>query len=323
MKKTGFIANYGIALFLIIGITFVLPRLMKGDPLLAIYGEEALVAMTPQLKAEITRRFSLDQPLIHQFFAYIASLFKGDLGFSYYYNAPVFRVILGALPWTLLLAGVAMFLSTLFGCILGIESGYRRTLFADKAMLTGLISLNGFPDFFIGILLLLLFGVSLGVFPLSGAMTAYAGKKGLSLVMDILHHLALPLVSLVLVRMTATYLITRNTMITTLGKPFITTARAKGCREGTIRYRHAGRDSLLPVVTLFGVQLAHIITATLFVEIVFSYPGVGSLLYNSLSSRDYPMIQGILLMVACGVLIINLLIDLLYPRIDPRVAHAC
>ena len=322
MKKTGFITNYLIALFLIIGITFVLPRLMKGDPLLAIYGEEALIAMTPQLKAEITRRFSLDKPLVRQFFTYITSLFKGDLGFSYYYNAPVFRVIMGALPWTLLLTGLAMFFSTLFGSILGIESGYRRSSFFDKAMLTGLISLNGFPDFFIGILLLLLFGVSLGLFPLSGALTTYAGKSGLILMTDIMHHLALPLISLILVRMTATYLIIRNTMLTTMGKPFILTARAKGCRDRAIRYRHAGRDSLLPVVTLFGIQLAHIITATLFVEIVFSYPGIGFLLYNSLSSRDYPVIQGILLMVAFGVLIINLLIDLLYPRIDPRVAHA-
>ncbi|HAA89832.1 MAG TPA: ABC transporter permease [Peptococcaceae bacterium] len=322
MKRAGSAVSYLVAFFLIIALNFLLPRLMPGDPLMAIYGEEALIAMTPELKAELIQRFSLDKPLDEQFISYLLALLRGDLGYSYYYNAPVFEVIIGSLPWTLLLVGLAVLVSNALGIVLGIESGYRRGRTVDKTLLAGLMFLSGFPDFFVGILLLLLFGVALGVVPLAGAVTPYAGKTGVSLVLDVLHHLLLPLFALVLVRLTGTYLLTRNTMITTLGEAFILTAKAKGCQERVIRYRHAGKHSLLPVVTATGLQLAHSVTGALFIEIIFSYPGVGSLLYNSLLTRDYPLMQGILLVTTVVILATNYLVDLLYTRLDPRVAYA-
>jgi peptide/nickel transport system permease protein len=228
-------------------------------------------------------------------------------------------MIVSFLPWTLLLVGLAVLVSNALGIVLGIESGYRRGRLLDKTLITGLMFLSGFPDFFMGILLLLFFGVALGAMPLAGAVTPYAGKTGISFVLDVLHHLLLPLLALALVRLTGSYLLTRNTMVTTLGEAFILTARAKGCRERVIRYRHAGKSSLLPVVTATGLQLAHLVTGALFVEIIFSYPGVGSLLYNSLLTRDYPLMQGILLAVTAVILVTNYLVDLLYARIDPRV----
>jgi peptide/nickel transport system permease protein len=322
MHKSSFAINYLIAFLIIISANFALPRLMPGDPLQAIYGDEALTAMTPELKAELTRRFSLDQSWNEQFTAYIASLLRGDLGYSYYYNTPVTKVILGSLPWTFLLAGPALLLSTLLGLILGIESGYRRGRVLDKTLLAGLMFISGFPDFFIGILMLLLFGVMLNLVPLAGALTPYAGETGLALVLDVLWHLALPLAALLLVRLTSTYLFTRNTVITTLGEAFILTARAKGCPSGVIKYRHAGRNSLLPVVTAASLQLAHLITGTLFIEIIFSYPGIGTLLYSSLLTRDYPLLQGILLTVTVIVLLINFFMDLLYKKLDPRINYA-
>lgn len=322
MKKAGSAVSYLIAFILILMINFLLPRLMPGDPLMAIYGEEALITMTPELQAELTQRFSLDEPLGAQLVSYIRALLHGDMGYSYYYNAPVFDVIIASLPWTLLLVGLAVLISSLLGIILGIESGYRRGQTSDKVLLTGLISLSGFPDFFVGILLLLFFGVALGAVPLAGAVTPYAGKTGFALIIDVLYHLALPLIALVVVRITGTYLLTRNTMVTTLGEAFILTAKAKGCREREIRYRHAGRNSLLPVVTAAGLQLANSVTGALFIEIIFSYPGVGSLLYNSLLTRDYPLMQGILLVTTVVILAANYLIDLLYTRLDPRVAYS-
>ena len=322
MHKSSSLINYVIAFLIILSANFILPRLMPGDPLQAIYGNEALTVMTPELKAELIRRFSLDRSCTEQFAAYITSLFRGDLGYSYYYNAPVVKVILGSLPWTLLLAGPALLLSTLFGLILGIESGYRRGRALDKTLLAGLMFISGFPDFFIGIILLLLFGVMLNLVPLAGALTPYAGKTGLALVLDILYHLALPLTALFLVRLTSTYLFTRNTVITTLGEAFILTAKAKGCPSGVIKYRHAGRNSLLPVVTEAGLQLAHLITAALFIEIIFSYPGIGTLLFSSLLTRDYPLLQGILLTVTVIVLLINFFVDLLYQKLDPRISYA-
>jgi len=322
LRRGALFSNHLIAFAIILTLNFLLPRMMPGDPFQAIYGEEALLAMTPQLKAELISRLALDQSMSQQFVAYIVALASGDLGHSYFYNQDVLAVILDFLPWTLLLTGTALVISTILGFILGIESGYRRGSGLDKTLLASLMFFNGFPDFFMGIVLLLIFGVVFGMVPLSGALTPYSGLEGLPLAIDILHHLIAPLTALVLVRVTSAYLLTRNTMITTLKENFILTARAKGCSEGQIKYRHAGRNSLLPVVTATGLMIPHMITGALFVEIVFSYPGVGWLLYNSLLTRDYPLIQGILLMVTVAVLVTNLLVDLLYSKLDPRVSHA-
>jgi len=316
------VVNYIVTFFIILTLNFFLPRLMPGDPLQAIYGDDALIAMTPELKAELIQRFALDKPLGEQFVAYLRALFRGDLGYSYYYHAQVVSVVLGYLPWTLLLSGLALVLSTLTGFILGVEAGFRRGQGLDKLLLTTLMLVNGFPDFFVGILFLLLFSVVWGLFPLGGSLTPYASLKGFDLMLDILHHLALPLLTLVVVRCVNIFLLTRSSMVTTLGAGFILTARAKGCKDIRVRYHHAGRHSLLPVVTAAGLHLTHLITGTLFVEVVFSYPGLGSLLYNALMVRDYPVIQGVLLILTAAVLIINLMLDLLYLKVDPRINYA-
>jgi len=316
------VLTYAVALLLILSLNFILPRLMPGDPLAAIYGREALVQMSPQLQAELVQRFSLDQALWQQLGSYFAALFHGDLGYSYYYNAPVFDVILGRLPWTLLLVGLSLILSTALGVVLGIESGWRRGTRTDRSMLAGLMALNGFPDFFVGIVLLLVFGVILGVLPLAGAMTPYSGLSGGALVLDVLKHLALPLASLTLAHLAGGYLLTRNTMITVLKEPYMLTARAKGLSQRLLKYRHAGRNSMLPVITMTGIWLGRVVTGTLFIEIVFSYPGLGYLTYEALLFRDYAIIQGVLLLVAVFVLAANFLVDLSYAKLDPRVSYA-
>ena len=317
------VITYAIAFIFILVLNFLLPRMMPGDPLMAIYGDEALIAMTPELRAQLVERFALDQPLWQQFGAYLVALFQGELGYSYYYNAPVLSVILGRLPWTLLLVGSSLILSTILGIALGIESGWRRGTKADRAMLTGLMSLNGFPDFFLGMVLLIVFGVILGIFPLYGALTPYSGLSGFALVADVLKHLFLPMVALTLAHLASGYLLTRNTMITILKEPYMLTAKAKGLSQRALKYRHAGRNSMLPVVTRTGVWVGRVVTGALFVELVFAYPGVGYLTYEALLTRDYPVIQGIFLIVAISVLVINLLVDLSYPKLDPRVSYAC
>jgi peptide/nickel transport system permease protein len=316
------ILNYLIALAAIFSLNFILPRLMPGDPLHAIYGDEALVAMTDEMEAQLIRQFSLDKSWWDQLRAYILGLLQGDLGFSYYYREQVSQVIMGALPWTLLLTGLALIIATTIGLILGIESGYKRGSTLDRCLVAGLMFLGGFPDFFIGILLLLIFAVSLDFLPLSGATSPYAGYEGLAYILDIFKHLALPLASMVLVQLGGIFLLTRNTILTLLGESFILTARAKGCPDSCIKYAHAGRNSLLPVTTATGLRIPHLITGALFIEIVFSYPGVGSLLNTAISARDYPLIQGILLIVTLTVLTANFLVDLLYMRLDPRVRYA-
>ena len=316
------VVTYIIAFLLILALNFLLPRMLPGDPLMAIYGNEALIAMTPELEAHLVERFALDQPLWQQFGAYLAALVQGDAGYSYYYNSPVLSVVLGRLPWTLLLVGTALILSTLLGIVLGIESGWRRGTRRDKSLLAGLMAVSGFPDFFLGILLLIGFGMTLGIFPLSGAITPYSGLSGAPLVLDVLHHLFLPAAALTLGYLGASYLLTRNTMITVLKNPYMLVARAKGLHDRKIRYRHAGRNALLPVITRTGIQLGRMVTGAIFVEIVFAYPGLGYLTYEALLARDYPILQGVLLIAAVSVLIANFLVDLSYPRLDPRIRYA-
>lgn len=314
--------TYAIAFLFILGLNFLLPRLMPGDPFTAIYGDEALIAMTPELKAQIVERFALDQSFTQQLFAYLGALFQGDLGHSYYYNAPVAEVVFSRLPWTLLLVGSALVLSTLIGSILGVEAGWRRGKRSDKFMLGGLMSLNGMPDYFLGILLLLLFGVTWGLLPLSGAVTPYAELSGFDYVLDVLKHMALPVLAMTLTQVSGVFLLTRNTMISVIREPFIKLAKAKGLSEGRIKYHHAGRNSMLPVVTRSGLMMTRITTETLFIELVFAYPGLGYLIYEALGTRDYPVIQGVFLVVALVVLGVNFLVDVVYPRLDPRVKYA-
>ena len=316
------LVNYLIALAAIFSINFILPRLMPGDPLQAIYGQEALVVMSDEMEAQLMRQLSLDKSWWDQMLAYILSLMQGDLGFSYYYREQVSQVILGALPWTLLLTGLALVLATAIGLILGIESGYARGSSLDRGLVAGLMFLGGFPDFFIGILLLLVFAVSLQVLPISGATSPYAGHEGLAHILDVIKHLALPLASMILVQLGGIFLLARNTIVTLLAESFILTARAKGCPERCIKYAHAGRNCLLPVTTATGLRIPQLLTGALFIEIVFSYPGVGSLLNTAIDARDYPLIQGILLVITLTVLTANFLMDILYSRLDPRVRYA-
>jgi peptide/nickel transport system permease protein len=316
------IITYIVALGIILTLNFFLPRMMPGDPLMAIYGDEALVQMSPELKADIIERFDLDQSLGKQFITYWSSLFHGDLGYSYSYNATVISVIAGCLPYTLLLAGLALVFSTLLGIIFGIESGWRRGRAFDKGILSGMVALSGFPDFFLGLLLLLLFAVYLKVFPLFGAENAYSGLTGIERIADYVKHIILPLAALILTRLSSSYLLTRNNMIGVLNEPYILLARAKGLQPQTVKYKHAGRNSMLPVLTHTGIWLGLMATGVLFIEVIFSYPGIGLLTYKALTFRDYPVLQGILLVSALCVLVVNFIIDLLYTRIDPRVNYA-
>ncbi|KJS79749.1 MAG: ABC transporter permease [Peptococcaceae bacterium BICA1-8] len=313
------IVDYLIAFLIILSLNFFLPRLLPGDPLTAIYGDDALLSITQEAKEDLAAKMGLDKPLLEQFGIYLNSIFKGDLGYSYYFQSSVQKLLLGTLPWTLLLIVPALFISTILGFIVGLESGWRYGRLFDKRLLTGFMLLNGFPNFLVGISLLLVFSVSLGIFPLAGAVTPYAQLSGIRLLLDILHHLVLPLTALVTAEIAASYLLTRTTVLTVLGEPFILTARAKGIRTVNIKYKHLGRNSLLPVVTRIAVRLGRMFTAVLLIENIFAYPGVGLLIYRAILARDFLVIQGVLFVVAVVILVTNFLLELLYKKIDPRV----
>ena len=323
MRVHRLLMDYGIAFVFLASLGFVLPRLLPGDPFLAIYGEEAALSMTAEMKADIYHRFALDQPWPRQFAAYAGSLLKGELGWSYFFNAPVTKVMAGFLPWTVLLAGATFLFSTLGGFVLGLESGAHRGSRWDRGLFAGLMVLGGMPDFFVGTLLLLGFAVIWPVLPLGGATTVYGGLTGWAWLIDVLRHLALPLLSLVLARLTMMYLLCRNSAAALLRAPFLRTAQGKGCDERKVRYHHLGRSVLLPAATSAGLQLSHLFAGILMIEVVFNYPGMGTLLHRALAARDYPLLQGILLLGSVTVLAVNLLVDLAYPILDPRVKPVC
>lgn len=311
--------NYLIAFVILLAINFALPRMIPGDPVVAIFGQCGCVSITPETRARLVERFALNKPLTDQFVAYIGALAHGDLGYSFFYNEPVVGVIVRSLPWTLLLVGTALVAASVLGTTIGMESGWRRGTKRDSVLLSSFMFLNGLPDFFLGIVMLLVFGVLLGVMPLTGGMSTYSGLTGAAYVLDILKHAVLPVTALTVANMTVFYILTRNTMVTTLGESFVLTARAKGLPDRTVRYHHAGRYSILPAITQTGIQLGTLFTGALLVEIVFSYPGLGTLAYRALDTRDYPLLQGIVLFVTVFVMLADLLVDFLYTKVDRRI----
>ncbi|WP_236995005.1 ABC transporter permease [Heliomicrobium modesticaldum] len=278
--------------------------------------------MSEETKAELIRRMALDQPLSAQFVSYWVNLLQGDLGYSYAYQAPVSAVIGGALPWTLALTGVSLLLSFSIGLLAGIYSGWRRGHPVDRGLSLAMVALSGLPNYFIGVLLLLLFAVQLGWFPLSGAVTAYAGWTGLRWLGDVIAHMILPVVALTLATLPEFYLLTRSAMVNILDAPFMRTARAKGVGPWRLQFRHGGRNALLPSVARLGVLAGKALTGALFVEMVFAYPGLGHVIHQGLLSRDYPLVQGLFFIVACLVITCNLLADKLLQKLDPRVNDA-
>lgn len=312
------LGDYVLALLIILLLNFLLPRLMPGDPITAMYGD-ALLEMTPETEAYLLERYGLDRPVEEQFVTYVSNLAQGDLGYSYYFRAPVLQVLAGALPWTLLLVTTSLVLSAAAGILWGLESAWRRGGRFDRASLVTVMLLNGMPGFVLGILLLLLFGFYIPWFPLSGGASPFMDYTGLEQVWDLLQHLLLPALTLTLVQLPRNFLLMRSALLAVKEKPYVYTAKSKGIQDRLVRYRHAGRGALAPVITRLGMSIGLLFTSVLFVEIVFAYPGMGHLFYLALQHHDYPTIHGCLLLITICVLLFNLLADLVNQKIDPRL----
>lgn len=314
------ILPYMATAFLLISLNFFLPRALPGNPIQALQDKSTLV--DPAVRQEQIAYYGLDRPLLEQFGQYLAELAHGDLGTSIRYNAPVLDVIAARLPWTLLLVSTGLALSSLAGIAGGIHSAWRRGRRADRALLTGYLGLQNVPSFVLAYLLLFLFAVTLGWLPLSGGETPFVDLSLPARALDILDHLVLPAATLALSLVGGKYLLMRNTMLAELGRSYMLLGRAKGLSRRTLKYRHAARNALLPVVTLIGNEFGIMITAAIFIETIFSYPGIGRLSTESLAQRDYPLIAGVFLVFSLIVLGANLAVDLLYLRLDPRTATA-
>jgi len=294
---------------------------MPGNPLALLAGADVGL-LTPEQRAAVIERSGLDQSLISQYVNYWGDLLRGDLGYSFRQNRPIVDMIVERLPWTLPLAGSALLFSAVAGIALGAFSAWRRGRPSDVSLLGAMIALDSLPSFWLGMLFVSLFAVQLGVLPSSGAVAAASSLEGIDLLIDIARHATLPVVTLSLLSIPGVYLTMRYSMLSILGEDFIRTARSKGVNERGVLFRHVVRNALAPGVTVLALRLGFAFGGTVIIETVFFYPGLGRLVFEAISSRDYPVMQATFLVLTVAVLLSNLLADFLYPRLDPRARKA-
>lgn len=286
--------------FLVMLIMDIIP----GDPAAMMLGENA----TPQMIQELRHQMGLDQPLLIRYVDYITNVLQGDLGRSAREMAPVAKLIGDTLPNTLILTAAGMFLTLIIGIPLGLISGARAGSWIDH--LSRLVSLLGLcmPVFWIGLILIYLFSFRLGWFPVGGSGS--------------LKHLVLPAVTLAAYTIASIARMTRSNIMEVLSEDYIRTARAKGLAYWVVVWRHGFRNALIPIVTVFGMQMGNLMGGAILTETVFSWPGLGRLMIGAIMDRDYLLLQGTILVFSAAYIFINLLVDLSYGLIDPRVVDS-
>jgi peptide/nickel transport system permease protein len=309
-----------VTLYCVVTFNFVLFHLLPGNPvrLLARSGH-----LTPEAVAEITRVYGLNHSLPEQYGIYLRDLLRGQLGVSYTYRVPVSQLLGQYLGNTILLLAAATVLTVVIGVLLGVAAASRRGGGHDSATVTASVIGWSLPTFWTGLILAFVLGVWLHAFPIFGMQTPNAAyTSGLQRAEDITAHLFLPTLTLIVVNVAQFVLVARASVIEVLADDFMLTATAKGLAPSRILWRHAVRNALLPVVTSSALLVGLVVSGAIEVETVFSWPGMGLLVYNAVLNRDYPVIEAAFLVFAVVVLLVNFASDLLYQSLDPRVRNA-
>lgn len=300
-------------------LNFLVPRLMPGDPV-GLLINKLNGNVDPGAIAALRKAFGLtDAPLINQYWDYLVNLFHGDLGLSIsFYPVPVADVVAGALPWTLGLVGITTIISFLLGTGIGIWLAWRRGTWTD-AIVPAMTFFSAIPYFWLALILVLVFGVTLGWLPLSGAYdTSTSPGMNLEFIGSVIQHAVLPAITIVLASFAGWLLGMRNMMMTTLGEEYVTMAEAKGLPKRTVMVRYAARNAILPSITSFALSLGAVVGGSILTEVIFNYPGVGYTLFLAVQSQDYPLMQGLFLIISLTVIVANLLADIVYIFLDPR-----
>ncbi|GGA40330.1 ABC transporter permease [Pelagibacterium lentulum] len=294
-------------IFLILTLVFVAMRILPGDPAIAALGDNAL----PEQIAEFRERMGLNVPLWQQYFNFLWGIFSLDLGRSLLSNTPVTQLIATYLPYTLELTLFAMILGVAGGIPLGVFAAVNRNKWPDNAIRGYNLIGYAIPDFYLGALLLIFFALNLGWFPIGGVGSGDIWSR--------IHAVFLPALTLAFVKTAFLGRLTRTSLLEVFGKDYIRTARAKGARENRVVYRHGLRNALLPISTGFGLSLLSTLSGSVAIELVFNRPGIGRMLISAIAERDYAVVQGGIIVFALFVVLINLLMDLVYVIIDPRI----
>lgn len=322
MHKTDIIKKllYAIITILIVLVfNYLLFRVLPGDPL-------AMMMRNPKATEEtiesVKRLYGLDQEWHVQFITYFKNMLKGDLGMSFVFKAPVSKVVAGRILPTLLLVGVSELLAVVIGIGIGIVAAWKRGTKLDVGTLSLSLITYSVPTFWLGMIMLVIFCVNLRLFPTSGMFTP--GKSFATtgaMLYDLARHSILPIFTMTLVLIGEYALTMRNTLIDILSEDYIVTARAKGFREKYVLLKHALPNALLPMITIVAINIGFVVAGAIQIETIFSWPGLGRLMYEALGARDYPLLQGIFLLVTVSVVFANLLADITYSYIDPRVKN--
>ncbi len=302
----------------IIVVNFLLIALAPGDPVTVLLGE---YPAPPEYAARLRDQFGLDRPVYVRLGRYVANAAAGNLGFSFAYQVPVARLVMERLGNTLLLMGTAMTLAALAGILLGVAAARRPHSRLDTGATA--LSLVGYsiPEFWLGQMLVLLFAVVLAWLPAQGIRSTREEYTGLAAALDLGRHLILPAAALAFRYIALVARITRAAMLEVMHQDFILAARARGVDEGRVLWRHGLRNAAIPVATVIGYNYAFILAGSALVETVFGWPGVGRLLFDAVLQRDTPVLLGVLLLVSVTVVLVNLVTDVLYAYLDPRVRY--
>lgn len=306
-----------ITIFAVLVFNYILFRVLPGDPLTMLMRNPKT---SPEMIEATKQLFGLDKPWHVQFFEYFRNMLTGDLGMSYYFKQPVGSVIGSRIMPTIIMVGLAEILAIFAGIFLGIVAAWKRGTRIDVGTLGFSLITYSIPTFWLGMVMVVLFSVNLHLFPTSGILTpgmTYASVS--AYVADYARHLVLPMLTMSIVLIGEYALTMRNTLIDVLSEDYITTARAKGFGNRYILKKHAMPNAMLPMVTIIAINLGLVVGGTVQVETIFSWPGLGSLMYEALKARDYPLLQGVFLLVTVSVVIANLIADITYSYIDPRV----
>lgn len=291
-------------IFAIITIVFIVLRVaIPGDPVYVLAGDTA----SPELIERIRQKYGFDRPVLEQYLIFMGNALRGDLGNSIKFGEPVISVIAKAFPFTLAITLQSVALGTLIGLMVGIASAVRRGSWIDRLSMLLVIFVNAFPTFWLGIILILVFSVGLRWLPVEGSGTW--------------QHFVLPVITLSLGEAALIARLTRSSLLEILNTDYVRTARSKGLTDRRVIFLHGLKNALIPIVTVVGLSIGGLLGGAVITESIFGLPGVGRLTIAAIGDRDYPMIQGTVLLVAVGFVVVNLIVDVIYAYIDPRIHY--
>lgn len=310
---------YGFILWAAITLNFLIPRLMPGDPVTLLM-ERMEGQITPEARDALVAAYGIsDAPLMVQYIDYMGNILTGDFGRSIsFFPVPVTELALQALPWTLGLVGTTTVLSFIIGTSIGVILAWRRGKITDY-ILPLLTFLNAVPYFWMALLLVLVFSVNLGWFPIAGGADRFLVRGWYpEYMMSVLYHSLLPAITIILSSFAGSVIGMRNMTVTVLGEDYVTMAEAKGLKPSTILFTYGARNAILPSITGFAMSLGAVVSGSMLTEVIFNYPGIGYILFQAVQAQDFPLMQGLFLMISFCVILANLLADVVYVFLDPR-----